>query len=580
VIPALAVAVVGVAVVVPLVAVLLRAVRVDGGWSTEALGRMLGSARTWRLVVVTFAQAASSTLLTLAVGLPVAWVLARIRFPGAAALRTVAMVPFVLPSVVVGAAFASLLGPRGLVDLRGTWWAVLAAHMCFNLAVAIRVVEPAVRAVPASLVEAARSSGATRSGAARRVVWPLVGPSVRTAATIVFLFCLTSFGVVVVLGGGPVTTLEVELWMRATRQFDLSGAAVLAGLQAVMVLCVLLVSTPGNIALAGRSGGGRPRRRCGNRWDRLAVGGAVVLVVLLAVVPIAALFERSLAVPGGHGLAHWRNLGSAAAGTGLAVDPLSTVWASLRAAGMACALAVVLGLPAAAAVARRPHGIASRTLLLPLAVSATSVGLGLLLVAGRPPVDLRRSAALIVIAQTMVALPLLVRTVAPALAGVPPSVRDAARLSGAGPWRRWWRVELPMVRPAVVAGVGLAFVAAMGEFGATVFVARTAAPTMPVAIERLLSRPGAAGLGQAMALSCLLVGVCGAVLWAIDRPAPRAAGSEAASRPPPLPEGDRGRDMVHVRRSRGKVDTLTDRRDTSGRCWGPRRRHRCRPAVR
>jgi thiamine transport system permease protein len=76
-----------------------------------------------------------------------------------------------------------------------------------------------------------------------------------------------------------------------------------------------------------------------------------------------------------------------------------------------------------------------------------------------------------------------------------------------------------MVRPAVLAGVGLAFVAALGEFGATVFVARTTAPTMPVAIERLLSRPGAAGFGQAMALSCLLVVVCGLVLWAIDRSA-------------------------------------------------------------
>ena len=528
-IPAAAVAVVGVAVVVPLGAVLLRAVRVDGGWSGEPLGRMLGSARTWRLVAVTFAQAAMSTLLTLAVGLPVAWVLARLRFPGAAALRTVAMVPFVLPSVVVGAAFASLLGPRGIVDLRGTWWAVLVAHMCFNLAVAIRVVEPAIRSVPASLVEAARLSGASRAEAARRVVWPLVAPSVRTASTIVFLFCATSFGVVVVLGGGQVTTLEVELWLRATRQFDLSGAAVLAGLQAVMVLTVLLLSAPGNVTLAGRTAGVRPPRRCRDLRDRAAVAGAASLVVLLAVVPVAALFERSLAVPEGHGLAHWRELGSATAGTGLAVDPLSTVWASLRAAGLACTLAVILGLPAAAAVARRPRGLASRTLLLPLAVSATSVGLGLLLVAGRPPLDLRRSAALVVFAQTMVALPLLVRTVAPALARVPPSVRDAARLSGAGPWRRWWRVELPMARPAVVAGVGLAFVAALGEFGATVFVARTNAPTMPVAIERLLSRPGASGFGQAMALSCLLVVVCGTVLWAIDRP---------------------GRDMDHVRRFR------------------------------
>jgi thiamine transport system permease protein len=519
VIPAAAVLVVALAVVVPLAVVLLHAVRVDGEWSTEAVSRVLGSARTWRLLAVTVAQAAVSALLTLAVGLPVAWVLARFRFPGAAAVRTVAMVPFVLPSVVVGAAFASILGPRGVIDLRGTWWAVLAAHMCFNLAVVVRIVEPALRSVPASLVEVARLAGVGHLGVARRVVWPLVSPAVWAATTIVGLFCLTSFGVVVVLGGGSVTTIEVELWVRATRQFDLGGAAVLAGLQAVLVLAVLLISAPGGAASAGRAQGPRARRRCRGTGDRLAVGAAVVLVVVVAVVPIAALFERSLAVPGGHGLAHWSELGSAAEGTGLAVDPLATVWASLRAAASACLLAVVLGLPAAAAVARRPNGLAARTLLLPLAISATSVGLGLVLVAGRPPLDLRRSAVLIVVAQTLVALPLLVRTVAPALRRLPASVLDAARLSGATRWRRWWRIELPMVRPAVLAGVGLAFVAALGEFGATVFVARTTAPTMPVAIERLLSRPGAAGFGQAMALSCLLVVVCGLVLWAIDRSA-------------------------------------------------------------
>jgi thiamine transport system permease protein len=516
VIPAVAVVAVAVVVVVPLSAVLTKAVRVDGAWSMEALSRMLGSARTWRVVALTFGQAVVSTALTLAVGLPVAWVLARLRFPGASLVRTTAMVPFVLPSVVVGAAFASMLGPRGLVDLRGTWWAIFAAHMCFNLAVVLRVVEPALRSVPASLVDAARLSGATRREVLRRVVMPVAAPSIRSASIVVFLFCLTSFGVVVLLGGGSVTTIEVELWVRATRQFDLSGAAVLAGIQAVMVLAVLLLSAPSAITFASRGSGGRPRRRCRTPRDRAAVAVAVLLVAVVAVLPIAALVERSLAVPGGHGLAHWRELGTVTAGTGLAVDPMSAVWASLRAAAMACILAALLGLPASLAVARRPDGLASRTLLLPLAVSATSVGLGLLLVAGRPPLDLRRSAALVVVAQTMVALPLLVRTVAPALAGLPPSVTDAASLCGAGSWRRWWRIQLPMVRPAVAAGVGLAFVAALGEFGATVFVARTAAPTVPVAIERMMSRPGSAGLGQAMALSCVLVAVCGVALLVID----------------------------------------------------------------
>jgi len=110
-----------------------------------------------------------------------------------------------------------------------------------------------------------------------------------------------------------------------------------------------------------------------------------------------------------------------------------------------------------------------------------------------------------------------VRAVLPALRAVPDSLDDAASLLGVGVAARFWRVELPMIRPAVLAGAGLALVACLGEFGATVFLARADRPTVPVAIERLMSRPGGAGFGQAMALSCVLVVLCAAVLAVVDR---------------------------------------------------------------
>ncbi len=435
------------------------------------------------------------------------------------------MVPFVLPSVVIGAAFASLLGPRGVVDLRGTWWAVFAAHVCFNLAVVVRVVGAAVGSMDPHLESAARLAGASAVATFRRVTLPSVAPAVWSAGVIVFLFCLTSFGVIVVLGGGAVTTIEVELWIRATRQFDLPGAAVLAGLQALTVVMVLLVAGPASSRYRGRSGGSARRRRCSRASERAVVVAAVAAVALFSLAPLAALVVESLRVGDGYGLAHWRSLGSATAGTGLAVDPLDSVVASLRAAVPAALIAILLGVPAAAAVARRPRGAAARVLLLPLAISATTVGLGLLLVAGRPPLDLRSSPWLVVFAQTLVALPLVVRGVAPAFGRLPTSVLESARLAGAGPRRMWWRIELPMVRPAIAAAGGLALIAALGEFGATVFVARRSAPTLPVAIERLLSRPGQAGVGQAMALACLLATVCAVLLWLVDR---RAGGEGAA----------------------------------------------------
>jgi thiamine transport system permease protein len=515
---AAAVAAVIVAVGLPVAAVLGHAVRADGAWSLEAAARVLGSARTWRVVAVTVGQAVASTAVTVIVGVPVTWVLTRFRFPGRGPLRTLALVPFVLPSVVVGAAIASLLGPDAPVDLRGTWWAVLAAHLCFNLAVVVRIVGAALEDLDPNLESAARMLGAGPVGAARRVVLPVVAPAVGAAAVVVFLFCLTSFGVIVILGGGPVTTLEVEIWVRATRQFDLSGAAVLATLQVLAVVAASALH--GRISGRNRrSAGGPPARgrRPRDVGEWAAVAAAVGAVLAVSGLPLAALVERSFRVGGGHGLAHWRNLGSATAGTGLAVSPVDAVVVSVVTATVAATAAVLVAVPAAAVAARRPGGLADRALLVPLGVSATTLGLGLLLVAGRPPVDLRRSWWLLPLAQALVAVPLVVRAVAPALREMPPNVLDAAAVLGAGGRARWWRVELPMVRPAVVAGAGLALLACLGEFGATVFLTREERPTVPVAVERLMSRPGPAGFGQAMALSCVLVALCAVLLLVVDR---------------------------------------------------------------
>ncbi|MCZ7629344.1 MAG: hypothetical protein M5U19_09865 [Microthrixaceae bacterium] len=164
--------VVALAVVVPLAAVLLRAVMVDGEPSTEALVRMLGSARTWRIVGLTVAQAAMSALAAAMVGIPLATVLARYEFRGRALVRSLASVPFVLPSVVIAAAFSSLLGPSGVVDLRGTWWAVIAAHVCFNLAVVLRLVGAAV-------AESTPTSRQRRACRARRCSMSNVGSCCR-----------------------------------------------------------------------------------------------------------------------------------------------------------------------------------------------------------------------------------------------------------------------------------------------------------------------------------------------------------------------------------------------------------------
>jgi thiamine transport system permease protein len=166
---------------------------------------------------------------------------------------------------------------------------------------------------------------------------------------------------------------------------------------------------------------------------------------------------------------------------------------------------------------RRARPTLDAVLMLPLGTSAVTIGLGLFLALDTPPLDLRDSWWLVPIAQALVAVPFVVRILLPVLRGFDARLLDAAALIGATPSRARWTVQWPTLRvPALVAG-GFALAIALGEFGATAFLARADAPTLPVAIARLLGRPGDALAGQAAAASVLLMVVVAVLILVLDR---------------------------------------------------------------
>ncbi len=155
--------------------------------------------------------------------------------------------------------------------------------------------------------------------------------------------------------------------------------------------------------------------------------------------------------------------------------------------------------------------------MLPLGASAVTLGLGFVVVFSRPPLDVRSFPLLIPIAHSLVALPFVVRTLQPALASIPPGLRQAAAVLGAPAWRVWLEVDLPIVARAAAASAVFAFTISLGEFGATTFLARPETPTLPVAIFRFLSQPGALNYGQALAMATLLMLLCAAAVLLLER---------------------------------------------------------------
>ena len=254
----------------PLLAILERSLVVDG--ELDLPFDVLFSRGTLETAWFTLWLATVSTALTLVAALPLAWALARFSFRGRSLVEALVLVPFVLPTVVVATAFLALL-PDGL---ERTVWAILLAHVFFNVAVVVRVVGAFWAGLDPRLDAAAATLGASPAQRRLRVTAPLLAPAVASAASIVFLFCFTSFGVIVVLGGIRYATLEVEIYNQAARLFDLRTAAALAILQLAAVGATVLVSgrlerrrsAPRAIARAraaatGRTGAslGRDRRR-------------------------------------------------------------------------------------------------------------------------------------------------------------------------------------------------------------------------------------------------------------------------------------------------------------------------------
>ncbi|MGO0577020.1 ABC transporter permease [Ornithinimicrobium panacihumi] len=515
--------------VLPVGGMLGRGFFPDGQLDLSGVPDVFGRARTLRVLWFTLWSALAGTFLTLGMGLPVAFALYRLRFPGRALLRAAVVMPFVLPTVVVGVMFRSLLskgGPLGFLGWDGTCVPILMAFVFFNLAVVVRTVGGMWEGLDRRAEESAAALGANPWQVWRTVTLPALAPAVVSAATLVFLFCSTAFGVVLTLGGLRYGTIETEIYLLTTQFLDLQGAAVLSMVQLVAVAAMLFVAArtrarrETSVKRVGARAAARPPRR--HDLPALAV---TLLAVVFILLPVGSLIVRSFRVGDAWSLRHYRALTDPDATPALRVSVTEAVENSLRTAIDATVLAIVLGLIVSIVVSRRPGAAGWRRVIssldaafmLPLGISAVTVGFGFLITLDRPPLDLRSSPVLVPIAQAMVALPLVVRTLAPVLRSIDPRQREAAAALGATPWRAAWTTEAPVLTRPLLAATGFAFAVSLGEFGATSFLARPDRPTVPVIIYQLISRPGADHLGMALAASVVLSLLTVTVMGLVER---------------------------------------------------------------
>jgi thiamine transport system permease protein len=509
----------------PLAHIIERGLHANGTWDFGAFSDVLGQSSTVKVLWFTVWQALVSTAVTLVLAMPGAYVFARFRFRGKALLRAAVTVPFVLPTVVVASAFLGIIGPRGIfgIDLTGTVLAIVLAHVFFNYAVVVRAVGGLWSHLDPTLDDAARTLGASRLRTFGAVTWPLLRPAIAAASAIVFLFSFTSFGVILILGGQNRATLEVSIARAALDRLDLRTASVLALIQLVTVFALLVVfewlgrrATRQRLLAAGDVA--RPPSSLGERVFFAA--NLFVMAVLLGG-PMLVLVERSLHTPSGYGFAFYRALFTPPRRAARFVPASDAIRNSLAYASVATVIALLIGTMAAFAIAgrRRVRGRAGLDLLvmLPLGISAVTVGLGFLITLDKPPLDLRSSWIIVPIAHALVAVPFVVRILVPVLRSIDDRLREAAAVLGAPPARVWREIDVPIIRRGVLVAAGFAFAISLGEFGATFFIVRPDRPTMPVAIYRYLEQAGATNFGAAMAMSTVLMVLTAVAILVIER---------------------------------------------------------------
>ena len=510
----------------------------------------LSSESVREILWFTIWQAALSTLLTLVIGLPGAYLLARYEFRGKTLLQALSGVPFVMPTLVVAAAFYALLGPRGWVNLAAmrifglnaapihltnTIYAILLAHIFYNTTIVLRMVGDFWSHIDPRLNQAARTLGANRLESFRKITLPLIGPAITAATLLVFIFNFTSFGVILILGGPRFATLEVEIYFQTISLFNLPLAAALSLIQLGCTLALTIIYTRLSTRLT------RPLKLHSRRFtqkrltswkSRLFAGVIIIILLTLLVAPLLALLTRSfvrlepergqrIIESPGLTLDFYRELSINRRSSLFYVPPMTAIGISLGYAFITVILALAIGMPAAWALARHSGRSINKfldpVLMLPLGTSAVTLGLGFIIALNRPPLDLRSSPILVPIAHTLVAFPFVVRSLTPSLRSIQPRLRHAAAMLGASPIYVFRMVDLPLVGRALLVAATFAFTISLGEFGATALISRPEYPTIPLMIYRFISQPGAINYGQALALSTILMVVTAGGLIAIER---------------------------------------------------------------
>ncbi len=496
-----------------------------------------------RVIFFTVKQALYSTVLTLILGLPGAYFVAKFDFPGKVLLKAITTVPFVLPSIIVSLGFIILFGNNGLLNrslmqllhlnsppLRILYnlKAIIIAHAFYNFPLVVRLVSAVWSSIDPKIEDAARSLGAKEFNVFWSVTLPMILPGIMASLALTFIFSFLSFAIVLVLGGVKYATIEVNIYTLMTVLIDYKMGSALAIIQSIFSLSFMffyarvLDTGTRTEKVAVEIDRSKPKLFSGRRdiftWRGLYIITYFLIIAVVIVGPILSVLYFSLVQHQGEqtmiSLMSYSKIFSILYNPFIGTTPLKSIQNSLFFGMMTVLFALPLGAVLAFLLARAElplKNLFDAIVMLPLGISSVSLGLGYVRSFHTPPLMITGTWYAIVCAHTIIAYPFVIRSVLPILKKMKPTFVEAAMSLGATRVQSFFLIELPIVKPGIIVGATFAFAISIGELGATYLLYRPKFTTMPISIYRFLSShdlAGASAMGMILITVCVLLFIC------------------------------------------------------------------------
>ncbi|NJE08148.1 iron ABC transporter permease [Thermococcus sp. M39] len=503
----------------------------DNGFTLKYLKAVLSNSYHRRIILFTIEQALASTLLTLALGLPGAYIFAKYDFPGKSFVKAILTVPFVMPSIMVALGFILLFGKQGFftqligrdLEILYSWKAILIAHAFYNFPVVVRMVSSLWQRINPHYEEVAMSLGAKRFTLFRKVTLPMLLPGIFASSMLTFIFCFLSFSIPLILGGYKYATIEVDIFTSIMTLLDFKVGSALAIIQITLSFAFMYIYIK-SLDMYAKAEEQRIFRKPQKLTLRelaslkgLLIGIYSLVVFIFIISPLLAVLYDSLIFQGKFSLEWYRRVFSAKYNPIFGANTLIAIKNSLLFGFSAVLLSTTIALIIAYALHRwqfKGKNVFEALVMLPLGSSAITLGLGYIRTFHKPPLELLGTWYIIVFAHTIIAYPFVLRAISAVLKKIKPNLKEAALSLGAKEWQAFLKVELPLALGGIIVGAIFAFAISIAELGATYMLYQPEYTTITIAVYRFLS---ARQWGSASALSVILMIVSAVSFMIIER---------------------------------------------------------------